>query len=162
LIIIGYPAIGKSSLCKKIEGVIDLESSSFEIDGNKINNWERVYCNVAEYLSRQGKIVFVSSHNTVQELLKNCGEFICAIYPSKDIKEIWINKLKLRYKKTKLEKDRRALLNVETNDNYEKQITQLTNNFEFGSMLLNDRYDLYNIVRELKCDMSNIYNDKKN
>lgn len=44
MIVVGYPGIGKSTLCQHRENCIDLESSCFD-KSNK--NWYKDYCNVA-------------------------------------------------------------------------------------------------------------------
>lgn len=70
MIIIGYPGIGKSTLAGKDHKFIDLESSNFKIEDERSEDWYKVYCKVAEDLSRQGYIVFVSSHLAVREALR--------------------------------------------------------------------------------------------
>ena len=67
MIIIGYQGIGKSTLSARNLKYVDLESSNFWFDDPETKqrvrhfNWYEMYCNVAEYLSRQGYVVFVSS-----------------------------------------------------------------------------------------------------
>lgn len=38
------------------------------------NNWYGSYCNIAEYLSRKGYVVFVSAHRLIREKLKKSDE----------------------------------------------------------------------------------------
>lgn len=93
MIILGYPGVGKSTLAKLRPEIVDLESSKFRksLDGEP--DWE-LYCKVATNLSSQGKIVFVSTHDTVQQYIGNCfGEPSCAILPVKELQEQWIDKL---------------------------------------------------------------------
>lgn len=109
MIYVGYQGIGKSTLARSIPNVIDLESSNFNINGKKIDNWEVIYCNIAKHLSSQGKIVFVSSHNEIRNYMKDHNiEYIC-IFPKKELKDHWINKLKDRYNRTQKDKDWKAL-----------------------------------------------------
>lgn len=108
-IIVGFPGIGKSTLAKEYDRVIDLESSWFP----KENNWAITYCTIANELCNQGYIVCISSHKEVRtalfclyDLYKNIP---ILIYPEETLYEDWILKLKKRYKTTNLEKDLRAL-----------------------------------------------------
>lgn len=109
MIIIGYQGIGKSSCAKTNDKYIDLESSSFWVNGERDPNWYIVYAQVAEHLSQQGYIVFTSSHQVLRDYLRNSEEVVVEIYPSHSIKEDWINKLKYRYIDTPTKKNKRAL-----------------------------------------------------
>ena len=106
MIVIGYPCVGKSTYAVgHPHRAIDLESSNFVKD----DNWVKSYCNVAIDLSRQGHVVFVSSHDAVRkQLLKSDYEYVFVIYPALDIKEEWLERLHERYLETELEKDYRA------------------------------------------------------
>ena len=120
MIISGYQGIGKSTLAKKNDKIIDLESASFwryEEDvclnktGNKTrhDDWYIYYCQVAQHLSAQGYIVFVSCHQEVRDWLSvHNKEKFCAIFPSKEIKDDWLKRLKDRYNTSLSEKDLRA------------------------------------------------------
>lgn len=120
MIITGYQGIGKSTLARNNVKIIDLESSSFwkyeeDVSLNKTGNktrhedWYVYYCQVAQHLSAQGYIVFVSCHQEVRDWLSvHNSEKFCAIFPSKDIKEDWLNRLENRYKESQSEKDLRA------------------------------------------------------
>lgn len=109
MIYVGYQGIGKSTLAHEIPNVIDLESSNFNINGEKIENWEEIYCNIAKHLSKQSKIVFVSSHNEVRDYMKKHNiEYTC-IFPSLDLKNNWLNKLRERFNRTQKDKDWKAL-----------------------------------------------------
>lgn len=112
MIIIGYPAIGKSSLAREDINCIDLESSCFMIEGKRYEGWEIVYVQIAEHLSKQGYIVFVSSHKAVQEALKRSSEKVYACFPSLEIKDKWLHRLEDRYNQTKSDKDFRAWSNA--------------------------------------------------
>ena len=113
MIIIGYQGIGKSTLAGPHLGYVDLESSNFTVDGKKIEGWQKMYCNIAKHLSRQGFKVFVSSHIGVREELRNCNEDVVIIYPDLELKDEWIAKLRKRYAETKSNKDWNALINAE-------------------------------------------------
>ena len=119
MIITGYPGIGKSTLASENQNIIDLESSCFwksevDADGHTVRTrpaeWYIYYCQMAEHLSKQGYIVFVSSHKEVREYLSNnAKEKFCAIYPDITMKDEWIQMLTDRYTNTSDEKDLRAL-----------------------------------------------------
>lgn len=123
MIIIGYQGIGKSSIAGKND-IIDLESGNFWFAGKRRRDWYIYYCNIAESLSKQGYIVFVSSHKVVRDYLKNyCGESIYCVFPSLRLKDQWIERLQNRFNETKLEKDYKAWKNAE--QCYERNITDL-------------------------------------
>lgn len=124
MIIIGYQGIGKSSIAGKND-IIDLESGNFWFAGKRRRDWYIYYCNIAESLSKQGYIVFVSSHKVVRDYLKNyCKESIYCVFPSLGLKDQWIERLQNRFNNTKLEKDYKAWKNAE--QCYEENITDLT------------------------------------
>ena len=112
MIIIGYQGIGKSTLAKKQNGYIDLESGCFWNKGKRIEDWYIYYCKIAEHLSMQGNIVFVSSHKEVRDYLKSSKEKVICIYPSILLADKWIKKLHDRYNATKLTKDYKAWRNA--------------------------------------------------
>jgi hypothetical protein len=114
MIVIGYQGIGKSTLCKNDNSYIDLESSNFWVDGERADDWYKPYCNIAEDLSRQGHVVFVSSHEVVRNRLLESEEPILAVVPSptEEMKEKWVQKLQERYDASQLDKDYKALMNA--------------------------------------------------
>ena len=122
MIISGYQGIGKSSLAGK-NNCIDLESGNFWVDGKRADDWYKPYCQIANHLSEQGYIVFVSSHEVVRRELEKSKEPVYAIFPAIDLKDEWIKKLEDRYNNTKLDKDYRALMNAK--DRYKENITEL-------------------------------------
>lgn len=136
MIITGYQGIGKSTLAKKRQDIIDLESSyfwKFDEDGNKTrpSDWYVYYCQMAESLSKQGYIVFISCHPEVREYMrKHRTEMFCAIFPHKSLKDIWISKLQERYYCTKSEKDLRALEHAEKF--FDKDIDRLMYECSYG------------------------------
>ena len=148
MIIIGYQGIGKSTLAGK-ENCIDLESGNFWHNGARSDNWYVFYCQIAEHLSQQGYTVFVSSHEVVRNRLKKySNEQLAIIYPSVDLKEEWINKLKKRFEDTKLEKDYKAWMNAE--DRYTENINELKNSGIRCIEITNMNYDLISIIQYIK------------
>lgn len=111
MIIIGYPGVGKTTMMencgnicreKGYKSVIDLDSSLFGISTDPFRReknpyWAEVYCQVAEALSDQGHIVFVSSHGEVQEWLRKCTGRVCVVCPDIDLKQEWLERLRQRY-----------------------------------------------------------------
>ncbi len=108
MIIVGYPGVGKSSLAKAhYHDYIDLESSWFQTGA--IENWWEVYCNVAEHLSENGHVVFVSCHECVRYYLAlHSKQKVVVVYPSVKLKDQWIEKLRIRWEVTGADKDLRA------------------------------------------------------
>ena len=53
MIISGYQGIGKSTLAKNSNKYIDLESGNFWIDGERQENWYKIYCKIAAHLSNK-------------------------------------------------------------------------------------------------------------
>ena len=123
MIIIGYQGIGKSTLAKSKPGYIDLESGCFWYNGDRIKDWYIYYCQIAEHLSGQGNVVFVSSHKQVRDYLKESNERVICIYPSILLAEDWKLKLHHRYNLTKMNKDYKAWMNAEKN--YNENISHL-------------------------------------
>lgn len=161
MIITGYQGIGKSTLAKRREDIIDLESSCFwkyDENGNKTrpDDWYIYYCQMAEHLSKQGYIVFVSCHPEVREWLeKNRTEKFCAIFPHKSIKDAWINRLRERYYYTRSEKDLKALEHAEKF--YDKDIDRLMYECSYGIEWYSNAqyietidYDLETIVKSFE------------
>ena len=125
MIIIGYQGIGKSTLAGKYK-YIDLESGNFWHNGIRQDNWYVFFCKIAEHLSQQGYNVFVSSLEVVRNRLrKYSNEQLCVVFPSVELKDKWIDKLKKRFESTKLEKDYKAWTNAE--DRYTENINELKN-----------------------------------
>ena len=150
MIIIGYQGIGKSTLAARNLKYIDLESSNFWFEDPETkqrvrhSNWYEMYCNVAEDLSRQGYIVFVSSHQPVREWLLKLEEYVVACVPSLILKDEWINKLKERYKNSLLEKDYKAYMNAA--DRFTENVTEIMNS-GFDVILITDAdYNLQDLI----------------
>lgn len=142
MIYVGYQGIGKSSISGK-NNCIDLESGNFWIDGNRANDWYKIYVNIAEHLSNQGYKVFMSSHKVIREELNNRGIEFTTIYPSLKLKEQWINRLQERFDRTRSAKDFKALKNAE--EMYEENIKDLAS--ERNTIIITDiDYDLSDLV----------------
>ena len=111
MIVVGFPGIGKTSISFGKNNFVDLESSCFNIvdpvTNKKIkpDNWEKLYVSVAYDLVKQGKHVCVSNHSLViNELLdrkqkdSRLDEYpIVFVYPKKNLKDRWIERLTDRY-----------------------------------------------------------------
>lgn len=129
LIIIGYQGIGKSSLAGWSK-CVDLESSSFFIGDERVEDWYIPYCQIAMHLANQGYTVFVSSHKVVYEhlrsmpLMENVARVVI-FCPSRWMREDWIKRLQDRYDRTQLEKDYKALMNAK--DRFEENIVEFVN-----------------------------------
>ena len=137
MIIIGYPGIGKSTLAGKDNKFIDLESKDFWVNKERAENWYIPYCQVAEHLSKQGYIVFTSSHQSVRDWFKYHGtQITVTCFPSLALKDKWIEKLEKRYNESHLEKDYKALLNAK--DRYEQNILELKNEEDFYQLEITD------------------------
>lgn len=111
MIVVGFPGIGKTSISFGKNNFVDLESSCFNIvdpvtnKKTKPDNWEKLYVSVVYDLAKQGKHVCVSNHSLViNELLyrkqkdSRLDEYpIVFVYPKKNLKDRWIERLTDRY-----------------------------------------------------------------
>lgn len=145
MIYVGYQGIGKSSISGK-NNCIDLESGNFWVDGKRIDDWYKIYVNIAEHLSNQGYKVFMSSHKVVREELAKRNMNYTTVAPSPELKEQWIERLQKRYDNSQLEKDYKALMNAK--DCYEENVLDLINddNSSASIMIVNIDYDLYKTI----------------
>lgn len=147
MIIVGYQGIGKSTLAGT-NNCIDLESGNFWVDGKRADDWYKPYCQIANHLSEQGYIVFTSSHEVVRKELEKSKEKVYLIFPSIELKDEWIDKLRNRYNTTGLEKDFKALANAE--DRYEENIKELEKSNLMIYEIIGMDYNLSNIIKTLK------------
>ncbi len=146
-IIIGYQGIGKSTLAGR-DKFIDLESGNFWVDGKRAEDWYKPYCQIAEHLSAQGFTVFTSSHEVVRKQLRNSKEKVFVAFPSLELKDCWLEKLKLRWEETQLDKDYKAYMNAL--ERYEDNIKELMEE-EFDKIIIDDEnYILMNKILEAK------------
>ena len=141
MIIIGYQGIGKSTLAGHEipfgPTFIDLESGNFWVDGKRADDWYKPYCQIAEHLSAQGFAVFTSSHEVVRNQLKDSKQKVFVAFPSLELKDHWIEKLKERWEKTQLDKDYKAYMNAL--DRYEDNIKELMDS-PFKKIIITDKY----------------------
>jgi hypothetical protein len=157
MIIIGYQGIGKSTFCKtygRFLRYLELESGLMKdpMNGNKRwENWAEIYCNIALSLSSQDYMVFISSHKAVQDILAYSKNEVIAIYPSKAIKDEWIQKLLERYKKTGLKKDEIAWLDAKAN--YDSEIDILERSPFTKATIYSMDYDLKNVIEHAVYDV---------
>lgn len=148
MIIIGYPAIGKSTMARNCDNVIDLESSCFNVGNSKIPNWHVAYCQVAMDLSKQLNTVFVSSHDAVRKYFESKrfdNEIVAVCYPILDLREEWIEKLRNRWMITKTVKDYRAFKRAR--EHFEEDIIDLTNSPFDKIEIYSMDYDLDALIR---------------
>ena len=143
MIICGYPGIGKSSIVRHYQGVIDLESSNFKI----VNDWYKVYVNVAEDLDNQNYIVFLSTHKAVRDELDKRKLNYFIIYPSLDLENEWKERLLKRYTETPIPKNFRAF--DRANCHFKEDITELKNSKGKKYEIVDISYRLEDIVDEL-------------
>lgn len=164
MIIIGYPGIGKTTLAASYwydsekggpKGIIDLESNNFHaMRGDFISD---IYCRAAENLSRQGYVVFVSSHEGVQTMLRASKELVYVCHPAKHLRPKWTEKLRQRYLDScYFESNNIDLKTIEESknlaayhhvcDHYDEDIEALDNN-GFKQIIIDDMdYDLGALV----------------
>lgn len=149
MIYIGYQGVGKSSISGK-NNCIDLESGNFWTENKRNDDWYKIYCNIAEHLSKQGYLVFMSSHKVVrEELNKRNVEFI-VITPCLELKEKWIERLQNRYNDSKIEKDYKALANAQ--NCYEENIKDLLKE-DKKIVIKAINYSLINLIKESREDL---------
>ena len=164
MIIIGFPAVGKSQYqhYQKVTGdsvtrpiVVDFESSTFE---KTDPNWINSYCNAALDLESQGFTVFVSSHIDVRRKLiylrQNLQMFndLFIIYPalSPEMRSHWIDRTYNRYKSVSILKNRKAYERVR--DHYDEDIKSIEDEVKQGlyqgyyRIETTDRYNMKDII----------------
>ena len=158
MIITGYQGIEKSTLAAKNDKIIDLESSSFwKIDKNgdrtRPDDWYVYYCQVAQYLSKQGYVVFVSCHPEVRDWLSTHNEEkFCAIFPDLSVKEAWLNRLKNRYIISNSKKDLRAYEHAKSC--YDSDIERLWYECQYNV----EYYHNVAIIKDINYDLQELVN----
>ena len=108
-VICGYQGVGKSSISGVRNGMVDLESSNFYVDGVRRDDWASIYVNIVESLISQGFDVFCSAHPVIREELTKRNINYTVVAPSVDIKAEWLKRLSDRYKQIPSEKNKKAL-----------------------------------------------------
>lgn len=153
LIIVGYQGIGKSSVASARDRIIDLESSSFKIHGDRVSDWYVVYCRIAVSLARKGFAVLVSSH---QEVVKELniynpeGDYsVVIITPNYILKDLWIDKLHRRFLNNSSEKNLIAWKDAESH--YDTEIAWLAAYPNFSHIFIDSMdYSLSGIISGLR------------
>lgn len=125
IIICGYPCIGKSSVAQKSPFYIDLESSCFTKNNS---TWYIDYCETAINLARQGKVVFISTHNEVINYLEQFSledVYICIFIPQLTWWDFWIARAKIRFDENQTRKNSAALERIRSHfkEDIEKILT---------------------------------------
>lgn len=101
-----FPACGTDSLCTNYNGdpyiMLNLDYKRFNCNDNK---FPKNYIDCVERNIGKVDLIFVSSHSNVRRELKKRGIKYFSIYPSIDIKDTWIHRMKLMgYDKTLIKK----------------------------------------------------------
>lgn len=145
MIICGYQGIGKSTIAGQLY-TVDLESSNFYIDGERDENWYKVYANIARHLSEQGYIVFTASHKLFREYMVSQGIEFVTVSPALGLKDEWVEKLNQRYLADRTEKNYRAYINAKIG--YEDNVRDLQS--EKNAYIINSMdYKMYDVIREI-------------
>lgn len=153
MIIFGYQGIGKSSLANSPAGAlyIDLESSMFRtpMHPERSEDWFQAYGNIVCDLDKQGKFVFSACHQQIRDYIaseKDLKGVVAAIcYPSLELREEWLYRLRQRWMDTQLPKDRAALDFAEAS--YSSSIKTLDKDTDYDHIILNNmNYNLMNIL----------------
>ena len=160
MIIIGFPGIGKSTLAYNNDKFVDLESSYFKPVNNRNDDWVVDYCKLAELLSKNGSIVFISSHKAVRDYIAKMrtDELVACIFPSERIREQWVKKLEDRYMNSResckisfydLDKDYRAF--IRARDHYDDDIRELYSDdgIPYKWVITDINYDLEEEIEKL-------------
>ena len=151
MIIVGFPGIGKSTLACNNYKFVDLESSYFKTPYVGNEDWVVEYCKIAEFLSKNGSIVFISSHKDVRDYIAKMrtDELVACVFPSERIREQWIKKLEDRYRNSDLDKDYRAF--IRARDNYDDDIRELysDDSIPYKWIITNINYNLEEELEKL-------------
>lgn len=193
MIIIGYPGVGKTEAAKLFSSVvIDLESSECIYKPEKENELTynttmtitssvtsnshdyyvsdevkefNTYCKIAEYLSKNNKIVLVSSHKEVQDYFCKSKEPVYICYPDKEIKKEWIQFLRGRYINDDSKKNYNAYMRAVNNfdDDIDYMSTRGFVNIELkdGAFLSNVLEESFKKEQEMRENTSDSDNEEK-
>lgn len=151
MIICGFQGIGKSTIAlDRNLPIIDLESSAFKIDGKRCKDWEIMYAQVAQHLSKSNNIVLTSCHAEVRDaiykLSQNNIQAPAIMYPSIKLRNAWLERLFDRYRTTRLEKDKFACQFAK--DNYIHAIEEINKDTRFDRIVITDiNYSLNQIIQ---------------
>ena len=155
MIVIGYQGIGKSTVASKRDGIIDLESSNFKINGERDKNWYIIYCRIAVSLACQGYIVLISSHECVRSELQKYNPnnhkdkyTVVIICPHYTLEDQWIQRLHNRYIQDPSNKNLAAWKDAEAH--FVDSIQSMTRSVVFSIILLKSMdYDLGGLIMSL-------------
>lgn len=153
MIIFGYQGIGKSTLANSPSGesYIDLESSMFRtpMHPERSEDWFQAYGNIVCDLDKQGKFVFSACHQQIRDYIaseKDLNGVIAVIcYPSIELREEWLHRLRQRWIDTQLPKDKAALDYAEAS--YSSSIKALDKDTDYDHLILTKmNYNLHDIL----------------
>lgn len=153
MIIFGYQGIGKSTLANRnIDTIfIDLESSMFRtpMHPERSEDWFQAYGNIVYDLNKQNKFIFSACHKQIRDYiasekdLKGVMSVIC--YPSIELREEWLYRLRQRWIDTQLPKDKAALDYAEAS--YSSSIKALDKDTDYDHLILTKmNYNLHDIL----------------
>ena len=153
MIIFGYQGIGKSTLANRnIDTIfIDLESSMFRtpMHPERSEDWFQAYGNIVYDLNKQNKFIFSACHQQIRDYiaseqdLKGVMTVIC--YPSIELREEWLYRLRQRWIDTQLPKDKAALDYAEAS--YSSSIKALDKDTDYDHLILTKmNYNLHDIL----------------
>ena len=153
MIIFGYQGIGKSTLANSPSGesYIDLESSMFRtpMHPERSEDWFQAYGNIVYDLNKQNKFIFSACHQQIRDYitsekdLKGVMSVIC--YPSIELREEWLYRLRQRWIDTQLPKDKAALDYAEAS--YSSSIKALDKDTDYDHLILTKmNYNLHDIL----------------
>lgn len=153
MIIFGYQGIGKSTLANRnIDTIfIDLESSMFRtpMHPERSEDWFQAYGNIVYDLNKQNKFIFSACHQQIRDYiasekdLKGVMSVIC--YPSIELREEWLYRLRQRWIDTQLPKDKAALDYAEAS--YSSSIKALDKDTDYDHLILTKmNYNLHDIL----------------
>ena len=149
MIICGYQGIGKSTI-SGIDYIVDLESAMFfnHETNNRPKDWYVYYCQLAEYISKQGYTVLISSHRSVREFLEHSTEKVYVVFPDISLESDWIDKLQSRYDEDNSHKNQKALLNAKCS--YSMDIMEMAKGKLPTYIITDMNYSLYKIIVNLR------------
>ena len=131
-----FPACGIDSLCSNHNGdpyiMLNLDYKRFNCDRN--DKFPKNYIDCVERNIGKVDFIFVSSHNAVRRELKKRGIKYFSVYPSIDIKDIWIYRMKsMGYEKSLIKKIQdnfdQLIFNMQSENSplvYKYQLTERT------------------------------------
>lgn len=154
-IIAGYPGVGKTIFCNHaVDLGFDLDSSEYD----KKDGWEHDYVAKAIDLAIRGWVVFISTHKKVLEELDRLagshGVFASVLFPSLNLKDWWLERLKLRYNISGNNGDYNAY--IRAYNWYDSDISDIIDMCNkkpsnlFSAKIIEKSYNLNSIVEELK------------